>query len=375
MQPSKKIRRLKKALKVSDRKKLLTMIHEYLVYKLTKPELAEQYFNKFLFRQSVPNPSDYIVTHKLAEHIWYYNDFSYKFIFTDKIISELFFSQFNIPVVRSFAYNINKIFYSEGKLTLINNTEDFKNYLSGLKAKEIWKEDQMIVKIKENSYGGRNIYKISFKDMINNRSILEALYKDVINSRYLFQNVVVQHPELNKITPSSLNTIRIDTFTNKDGTSKILNTTLRFSCKNTYVDNISSGGMFVGVNMKTGKLREEAFSNFDTGSGEIILSHPITSMVFKDFQIPFFQQAIQLTLNAAKLLPLVKVVGWDVGISTSGPVLLEGNYFNGLYPFELGQKGHRNNPVFQELLDEVAVFYNEEGNNLDELKKKNPLFV
>lgn len=337
--------------------------------------MAEQYFNKYLFRKSVTNPHDYIVTHELAEKVWYYNDMKYKSVLIDKNVAEMFFAQHNIPVVKSFTYNANQMFFMNGSLILINNSEEFTNYLTGLKEKGYWKTEYMIVKKKDGSYGGRNIFKISFAELKDNKAVSETLFKEVIKSGYLFQDVVIQHPELNRITPCSVNTLRIDTFVNKQGVPDILNTTLRFSCNNTFVDNITSGGMFVGVDRETGVLSNEAYSNFETGTAEVRTSHPLTGLVFKDFKIPFFQQARQLAMNAAILLPRARVVGWDVGITPAGPVLLEGNYFNGLYPFEIGQKGHRNNRVFRELIDELSVYYNEEGNDLEKLKEKHPLFV
>ena len=375
MNPRKLISRFAKALKFSDRKRASKMVYEYLVYKFTKPELALQYFNKFLFRQSVTNPDDYIVTPEIEEQVWYYNDMNYKSILSQKHTSELFFSKFNIPVVRSFAFNDNHLFFNGNDHTLINSSRELKDFLISLKNKGIWHGESMIVKMKDGSYGGMNILKISFSDIRDNKSVLGSLYSQIIKSGYLFQDIIVQHPELNKVNPNSLNSIRIDTFTNKEGIPKIFNTTLRFSCSESYIDNISHGGMFTGINLETGQLHPEAFSNFDNDNREVLLSHPLTGLVFKDFQIPFFQQVKQLAIDAAKLLPLARVVGWDICITPDGPVLLEGNYYNGLYRFELGQNGLRKNHVFRELLIELNRYYNEEGNNLDELKKKYPLYV
>ncbi len=376
MNPFKKIARIKKALLISDSKSALRMIYEYLLYKINHPDLAEQYFSKYLFRKSVTNPFNYIVTRNLAEQIWYYNDMNYKSVFLQKLVFEAFFSKYNINVIKSYAYNVNHLFFRGDDLRMINSSEDFKIFLIELKERGFWKEDHMIVKKKEDSYGGRNIYKISFKDVKDNKVLLESLYNEVIKSWYLYQDLIIQHPELNRINPSALNTIRIDSFTNKKGVPKILNTTLRIGSGKTIVDNISSGGFFAGVNMKTGVLNNgEAFNSFDKSTGEIHLFHPLNGFVFNDFEIPFYQHAKQLVLNAAKLLPSARVVGWDVGIQPNGPILIEGNYWNEIYEFELGQNGHLNNPVFQELLNELRIYYADDENNLDDLKKKYPLFV
>lgn len=375
MNPFRKINIFKKALKVIDRKPALQMIYEYLIYKFTNPELAVQYFNKYLFRKTVANPDDYIVTPDLQEKVWYYNNMNYKSILINKHNAELFFSKYNIPVVKSFAYNFNHLFFIGNDLEMINTRDEFKNLMTLMKNKGLWKGEYMIVKMYNGSYGGMNIFKISYNEITENRSKLDSLYEQVINSGYLFQDIVDQHPELNKITPNSLNTLRIDTFTNNERIAKIFNTTIRFGCGKTFVDNISQGGMFAGVNMETGVLQDEAFSNFDKGNGQVLTSHPSSGQVFRDFEIPFFNEAKQLALDAARLIPNARVVGWDICITPNGPVLLEGNYFNGIYRLEIGQKGYKNNPVFQQLLKELDTYYNEQNNNLDELKKKHPLYV
>jgi hypothetical protein len=374
MSPLKKLARLRKALKHADRKSVPRILFEYLKFRLTRPELAEQYFTKFMFRQSVTNPSDYIVTRKLSKQIWYYNDMRYNRIFTHKYNFENFLSRYNVPVIKSFAHNDNHLFFIGNEIKLINTIDKFRHLFIELKANNLWKENFMIVKKKEDSYGGRNIYKISINDVSENKAIIESLYADIVESGYLYQDNIVQHPELNRVNPHSVNTIRIDTFTNKQGTTGILNAALRFSCNTSFIDNVSSGGMFVGMDLNTGTLRAEAFSDFDIGSGEILLSHPLTGLVFKDFKIPFYNQAVQMVTRAAALLPHARVIGWDVGITPDGPVIIEGNFFNNLFNMELVQQGHSKNPVFRQLLDEVADYYAGQEDKLDKLIRKYPLW-
>jgi hypothetical protein len=375
MAPARKLKIFSKALKVSDRKGRIRMIYEYLIHKFSNPSVAEQYYNKYLFRKSATNPSDYIVTNRLAERVWYYSDMNYKFIFAGKLIMELYFSQFNIPVVRSIAYNINKMFFVGGQLVLINNYREFKDLLLSLKEQGKWTGDNLIIKKKEDTYGGRNIFKISLDEVRIGGETLENLYSAVEKGGYLYQNVVLQHPEIDRLNPHALNTLRIDTFINKEGVPAILNSTIKMSSDKSFVDNIGHGGIFAGIDPETGELHEEAYTTFNKFTGEIFLSHPLTGTVFKGFKIPFFQQAKQLALNAAIIVPQARIIGWDIGITQKGPVVLEGNYFNNLHDSEICYRGNRNNPVFQELIKELDVYYNEQGVDLKKLKEQFPLFV
>ena len=53
--------------------------------------------------------------------------------------------------------------------------------------------------------------------------------------------------------------------------------------------------------------------------------HPDTCTPFINFRVPYFDEAIALCKKAAKIRPDMRYVGWDVGITPTGPVLVEGN--------------------------------------------------
>ena len=64
-----------------------------------------------------------------------------------------------------------------------------------------------------------------------------------------------------------------------------------------------------------------------TGVGHhvVIAQHPFTSLVFEDYQIPFWKEANELVLSAHSFLPDIPTIGWDVAITPDGPILIEGN--------------------------------------------------
>ena len=43
------------------------------------------------------------------------------------------------------------------------------------------------------------------------------------------------------------------------------------------------------------------------------------------------REAVELVKKAAEVVPQVGYVGWDVGISENGPVIIEGNSFPGVF--------------------------------------------
>lgn len=177
--------------------------------------------------------------------------------------------------------------------------------------------------------------------------------KEVIQAGFLFQEMIQQHPDLNVLNPSCLNTIRFDTFIDKNGNIDIISGYMRMSNSNSHVDNISSGGCMVGIDLESGKLKREGYSNISTHGVLVYYQHPITKVVFEGFKIPLFEEAKNLVKNAAKYMPGLRLVGWDVAIGLNGPVLVEGNSDYEISGNDLSDGGYRKNPVFRKVMQEL----------------------
>ena len=81
--------------------------------------------------------------------------------------------------------------------------------------------------------------------------------------------------------------------------------------------------------------------------------HPATHTAFKNFTVPYFNQAKKLVIQVANLMPNLRLVGWDVGIGESGPVLIEGNSDYDMAGTDVHSNGARSNIVFRKVLKEI----------------------
>jgi len=187
----------------------------------------------------------------------------------------------------------------------------------------------------------------------SNPEMIDNLYHTVVKAGFLFQETVKQHSELNLLNPSCLNTLRIDTFIDKDGNIDIISAYLRMSINNKHVDNISSGGCQVGINLQSGKLKQLGYSSFSNVGTRVFNKHPVTGCVFEDFEIQYFTEAKELILKVAGYMPGLRLVGWDVAISESGPVLIESNSDYSMGGNEISEGGYRNNAIFRKMLKEL----------------------
>lgn len=92
------------------------------------------------------------------------------------------------------------------------------------------------------SFGGQQIEKVE-TDEDTDFSALYARLKE--NGQVLIEEKIKQHPVMNALCPSSVNSVRIVTLRDKNGVVHYLYSLLRFGNGTKAVDNITSGGMYI----------------------------------------------------------------------------------------------------------------------------------
>lgn len=144
-----------------------------------------------------------------------------------------------------------------------------------------------------------------------------------VNS-YLIQPLIRQHPILNKINSSSVNTVRIDTFVQNDNTVVHNAAVLRIGSGSECTDNWGSGGLVCNIDLETGELAEIAVTKAKYGR-HTFTSHPVTGIVFRGVHLPFWEETKSLVSSAAEAMRPLRSLGWDVAIMEDGPIIIEAN--------------------------------------------------
>lgn len=183
-----------------------------------------------------------------------------------------------------------------------SNVDDAKNWLHGM--------DVVFAK-PSNSMQGRGVTRLIVKENPE-----ETINYCLDNSLDIMEEAIVQHPKMKALHPDSVNTIRFMTLVENDNV-KLLGASLRIG-NGKIVDN---GGIFVSVNMETGKVDSIGHNKFV----ERFEKHPITNHILEGFQIPFWEEVVEMCMKAAFEIPEIKSIGWDVAITENGPLLIEGN--------------------------------------------------
>ena len=172
-----------------------------------------------------------------------------------------------------------------------------------------------------SDFGGTGVERIE----TNESTDYDTLYKHLLDGKqFLVEQAVVQHDELNRLCPSSVNTLRIVTL-NTNGKAHFLYALLRVGSGYNHVDNISSGGMYTLIG-DDGVLHYPAFCD---KTGLYYDAHPVTGTAYQGFTVPMFREAVELCLKAAQVKPGLAYIGWDAAITPDGPVLIEGNILPG----------------------------------------------
>lgn len=139
----------------------------------------------------------------------------------------------------------------------------------------------------------------------------------------LVEEFIIQHPKLQALSPTAVNTVRIFTQLNDKNEVELLGCRQRISV-NSPVDNMAAGNMAAPIDPKTGIVTGPAVYSDITKHDET--KHPVTGVAIVGFEVPFWKEVMQLVNEAALLHPQNRSIGWDIVITEKGPGFIEGNH-------------------------------------------------
>lgn len=270
-----------------------------MVYSAVRYECAFQDYQDWDFAMLSPRERRSFITHPISDH--YARRFNTDRAANKKLSNKLTFN-------KEFAS-----FTRRAWLDLRDATDD--------ELHDFLEANPVIMAKVPDSLGGDGIAKI---DSSRYGSIKEFRAERVRSRQLLLEEFISQHEELNRLNASSVNTMRIVSF-NRGGHVSIICAALRIGAGGD-VDNFSGGGMYTMLN-HDGVVEHPAFD----GEDRIHAIHPISGVPIVGFQVPQFNEAIELVNKAAGTIPEVPYVGWDIAISDKGPVIIEGNYNTGVF--------------------------------------------
>lgn len=149
--------------------------------------------------------------------------------------------------------------------------------------------------------------------------ILYAEIKAEFSHGYMLEEWIEQHEVLSAIYPKAVNCLRIISV--YDGqTTDLLTGGVTFGIEDE-IANSCRPAIVAPVDFSTGILYKPAA----TFGSELFENHPTTGARILGVQLPFWKETVDLIQQASARVPQVGYIGWDVAITPSGPILIEGN--------------------------------------------------
>ena len=243
--------------------------------------------------------------------------FNYICILRDKKLFAIVCEHFGIPCVRDLGY------IDPGCGSIRLNDESHEDVFSLLE-----REESIFCKPLDAECGdgifclGRNENGYTLNDAPATQEEIVALIGSR-TSQHIVQSRLLQHPELNRLYPKSINTIRLVTIRNRrTGAIEYFHSLLRIGANGNVVDNWSQGGVCVGID-ENGVLFEEGY--YKPPFGLRTTTHPDTGIPFAGFRIPHYREAIEMCKSFHKRIDFIPAIGWDIAITPKGPCLIEAN--------------------------------------------------
>lgn len=220
-----------------------------------------------------------------------FNDSSYVQIFENK---------------KMFAEKFSDYF---GRTWITTADMTYESFLKFIESKE-----KFIYKPIENAQGqGIKV----FGNLKNPRKVFDSIRE--LKEEAILEEWILQHPLLDTVYNKAINCLRIITLSNSNDI-KFLAGGVTWG-NGEQIANASASGIVSPVNFENGVLEKPA-ADF---SGKLYKRHPITGVDLIGLQLPYWNQVKKMINNAAREIPQVAYIGWDIAITPCGVVLIEGN--------------------------------------------------
>ncbi|GAA4890141.1 hypothetical protein GCM10023311_12910 [Flaviramulus aquimarinus] len=342
------IGRLKVFIKNPQKKGFFKMFKECCKLLIIKKEIPFYYF-KYLYCKGVTNYLDYLSTKEVVAigNSKILHKPEYKDLLENKLLFTLFSEKCSINTPRLISYNLGNTFSFGNKSEIISSRKALITFFESVFAST--KIDAIFFR-PPSEYGGKGCFKLSKNNLV---AEIEAIYESLIRGCFVHTEVVKQHESINAIYDKSLNTIRVISLITPENTIEIICAFMRFGVGESVVDNASSGGFYVGIDLDRGTLNTSGHYMLEYGGGNVY-EHPNSGYKFEGFKIPYFKEACKEVKKTVKIIP-DRFIGWDVAITPNGPTIVEANSGPHIFLSDYAYGGLLKNQHIKNLIKELKT--------------------
>jgi hypothetical protein len=267
---------------------------------------------------------------RLTRHLRRFNPQQWECLVEDKAVFNPYCAAFGLPVPKLYAV-LDKNGGWTGTGRLVNGRAEWEVFFNNDLPQEF------IIKPALGVYGrGVDLYQRSgtfFESWSGQNFSAAALYERLQNdpnhTRFVFQERVFNHPDIQRLTGTqSLQTVRFRTWISSEGQIEFYDVLFKLILGRNVSDNYDSGrtgNVIVVVDPQTGTLGAPLAASPDGIGFNMLPIHPVTGVDLSGTVLPYWAPARQLVERAARLFLPLRTIGWDVALTGTGPILIEGN--------------------------------------------------
>lgn len=242
------------------------------------------------------------------------------------------------------AYQMFKPFYKREAI-LISDENDYKQFCE-------FTEKHPNVFVKPNNLElAEGVHRLKYKGSL--RETFDALLKEAkhissddikreIDHRLILEEIIVPSEFIKHLNPHDMSLFRVTTILLKDEIHYF------YPCLRLLV---GDGKETVGENYSYVALIDSesgtVISNGKSGFGDVD-NNPITGEKIKGMQIPEWEELKSMLCEAARMIPEIRYIGWDVTHTDNGWCIIEGNP-SGEFFYQMGV-GHGVKDEFEDLI-------------------------
>lgn len=151
---------------------------------------------------------------------------------------------------------------------------------------------------------------------------LKTLYNHLVENDMLLEECLRAHDDI-YLETKSLSTFRIYTMIDKKGIVHILKAKYRVGTGGAIIDT-ADGCVAYPISINDGIIEGPGIN--EVLNSKLYYYHPGCDKLVVGMKIPMWDQVIEVVTKAAKMIPEIRFIGWDIAITNDSVEIIEGNH-------------------------------------------------
>lgn len=160
---------------------------------------------------------------------------------------------------------------------------------------------------------------------------LRTLYNRLVSKDMLLEECLRAHDDI-YLGTKALSTIRIFTMIDMNGDVRVLKAKYRVGIGDSITDTVDGCSVHYPISVEHGIIEGPGVNEY---LKKFYYYHPGCDKLVVGMKIPMWNRVLEVITKAAKKIPQVRYIGWDIAITNNSVEIIEGNHNPHQSTFEL----------------------------------------